>query len=318
LVKYRKQSFDDWCFIMPNPKACIKFNEFDLLRIIPFPAGSEYDFKINFLDNDYELRMHNRGKYDFLSPTDDFKLREWEITYHKSQKDKPCKFHLKSISKPTQYFDLPLKDIVDPIKSPEFPIPFLKLGINSSLSTYKSFRFKKDYKIIDLEKQNVLELYIISSQFNPEVFARKWSFFDLLYIAAPMEYFVSGKLKRGFINPKLNSMGETNGYRREVIEINDDIALLCNIYTDKAIDGNKQNPFVSIYENGDFLKYLALAPIEDGSKYGKKPAYIKQLRRNKTNLTTQEYNYFREFFEKLEKETDTDKIDGIVLPQAGE
>ncbi len=39
-------------------KVCIRYKDFDLLRIIPFPAGSEYDFKISMVGNDYELRMH--------------------------------------------------------------------------------------------------------------------------------------------------------------------------------------------------------------------------------------------------------------------
>ena len=47
-------------------KICIRYKDFDLLRIIPFPAGSEYDFKISLVDNDYDVIIHPLDKKWFL------------------------------------------------------------------------------------------------------------------------------------------------------------------------------------------------------------------------------------------------------------
>lgn len=297
---------------MGNPRVCIKYNQFDLLRIIPFPNENEYDFKISFLNNEYKLRMHQEGMKDFLMPTDDFKLNEWEITYHRSKDEKPTKYQLKNPSRP--YFNLPLKNLVDPIKSSEFPIPFLKLGINKNLDTYNSFKDKKDYRIIDLNNFNVLELYIVSADYKFEEFMKKWDLFDLLYTVVPMEYFVNGKYQKNFFEPKLKTIYEKNQYRREIIKINDEIGLLCNFYIDENINGKKQDSFISLYENGKFQKYLSLAPISYGAT-NKELAYIKQLRRNKNILTDKEFNYWNKYFENLKNKANINNIDGFSLPE---
>lgn len=290
---------------MPNNKICIKKQEADLLRIIPFPAGNEFDFKISFLNN-YDLRIHSEGVQYFDMPPDDFKLNKWELTYHNSTSSKPTKVHLKSLSKPYGYFNLALNNLVDPIKSPEFPIPLLKVGIDNN-GDYKLFKSKASYRIIELNNANVIEIYIVSSKYDFNNFMSKWALFDLIYTIAPMEHFVNGKLQKGFLNPKVKGIYDDNKFCRKLIKINDDISLLCNLYYDNAIDGVKQKSFVSIYENGNYLKYLILTPID------KEFAFVKQLSRNKSALSDEEYDYWHNYFEKLRDETDTKTIDGFSL-----
>jgi len=38
---------------------CIKFREYDLLRLIPMRVGDDYDFKLEFMNNEFKLRRSN-------------------------------------------------------------------------------------------------------------------------------------------------------------------------------------------------------------------------------------------------------------------
>lgn len=161
-----------------------------------------------------------------------------------------------------------IKSILDPTISPEFPIPFIKVGI-SNKDNFKLYKYKKKYSVLDIGNNNVIEMYLVNSKFDLDLFIRKWDDFNLIYTIAPMEYFVNGQLKNGFLIPKYNTLYELNTFRIIKININEDIALLINAYTDNNIDGIKQKSFVSIYENGEYVKYLSLAPINYFYKNGK-------------------------------------------------
>jgi hypothetical protein len=296
-------------------KVCIKSGENDLLRIIPFPVGEEYDFKISFVKNDYKLRMHPVGVDYFNMPSEEFQLKDWEITYHSSTQENPTKFHLKSMDSPVKYYDLPMKNYIDPIKSSEFPIPLLKIGIVDS-SKFKKYKHKLAYTEIDLKQANIIEIYLIPSDFNYDKFISRWGLFDLIYTIAPMEYFVNGRYK-GFLNAKYKTLYDDNSYFRQQIKINKDLSLFCNFYRDDALDGVKQDSFVSIYENGDYLKYLSLAPINYYFKNGEKskisPAYIRQLDSNKDKMSIEEIKYWKSLFEKYKEEFKDYSLNGFSL-----
>jgi hypothetical protein len=283
---------------MANQKVCIKSGNKDLLRIIPFPSGSEYDFKISIVNNDFKLRIHPESVEPFYITENNFSLKKWELSYHNSNDMKPAKIHLKSISKHITYLNLPINNFTNPNKSSEFPIPLLKIGFSKS-DSYNTYKPKSYYKIIDLNDNNVLEVFIVPSSFDWEKFITKWGLFDLIYSIAPMEYFVNGKL-RAFSKAKLKALYVDNQYCRKLIFVNNEIALLCNFYNDTTIDGHRQKSFISVYENGNFLKYLLLAPInyyyQNNQLSPTKLAYEIQLDHIKHQITSVEYKYWQNFF----------------------
>ncbi len=305
-------------------RVCIRYKDFDLLRIIPFPAGSEYDFKISMVGNDYELRMHPMDKKCFWKPHDEnFHLKDWEITYHNRKGDEPSKLHFKRLAEPHEYYDFPIVKMADPISSPEFPIPFLKIGVSRESTQLRKFRAKKNYTVIDIGSANVVELFIVSGDFDLEKFMRKWEMFDLLYTVVPIEYFVNGKLSKGFLGPKYEAIYSGNeSLFRFKTRMNEQIGMMAVWYPDNNIDGSKQRSFVSFYENQDYLRFMACAPVEykyhNGSKSERKPAYKWQLERSQQRMDPAEYDNWRCYFEKLESENKNKDIlpDGFSLEVA--
>ncbi len=305
-------------------KICIRYKDFDLLRIIPFPAGSEYDFKISLVDNDYDLRMHPLDKKWFLMLHDEnFHLKDWEITYHNRKGDEPSKLHFKRLVEPHEYHDFPISDVADPISNPEFPIPFLKIGVSKESTQLRQFRAKRNYTVIDIGSANVVELFIVGADFDLDRFMRKWEMFDLLYTVVPIEYFVNGKLSKGFLGPKYEAIysGSESLFRSKK-KINEKVGIMAVWYPDKNIDGSKQRSFISFYENQDYLRFMACAPIEYyyhyGSKSERKPAYRWQLERARQRMDPAEYDHWKCYFEKLESENENSDIlpDGFSLEVA--
>ena len=296
-------------------KICIRYKDFDLLRIIPFPAGSEYDFKISLVDNDYDLRMHALNEKWFWMPHDEnFHLKDWEITYHNKAGEKPSKLHLKSLVEPYYCHDFLIRRMTDPISSPEFPIPFLKIGVSKDSSQLRQFRAKKDHVVIDIGSANVVELFIVGADFDPEKFMRKWEMFDLLYTVVPIEFFVNGKLSEEFLRPKYEAIYTVNeSLFRFKTKINDQLGIMAAWYLDSNIDGSKQRSFISFYENQDYLRFMACAPVEykyhDGSKSEIKLAYEWQLERSRQRMDPAEYDHWKCYFESLESES---KNNGIL------
>ena len=304
-----------------NSKVCIRYKDFDLLRIIPFPAGSEFDFKISFVGNEYRLRMHPLDKKWFWMPNDEnFHLEDWEITYHNRKGTEPSKLHFKRIAEPKDYSKFPIQRMADPISKPEFPIPFLKIGVSKDSTQIRQFKAKKDHIVIDTKSANVVELFIVGADFDPKKFMRKWEMFDLLYTVAPMEYFVNGKLSKGFLNPKHQAIysGSESLFRFKT-RINDQVGIMAAWYPDDNIDGSKQRSFISFYENQNYLRFMACAPVEyyyhKGSKSERKPAYEWQLERSQQRMDPAEYDHWKCYFESLESENKNSGIlpDGFTL-----
>jgi hypothetical protein len=297
------------------PKVCIKSGSRDLLRIVPFPAGNEYDFKISVLRNDFELRMHPESQESFYLPPEDFDLKEWDLTYHNSTNNQPTKIHLKSCNKPYQYLPLPISNFANPQKTSFFPIPFMKIGF-SPTDRYKQYKAKHTHKVVEIKADNVLEIFIVHSGFDWSSFISKWALFDFIYAMAPMEFFVNGRL-RSFSKIKMSSIYSDKIYHREMVYINEEIALLLNMFYDSAIDGKKQQPYISVYENGSFLNYLLAAPVNYYSKNGEKtppmPAYKQQLEMIKPWASREDYAHWASFFEKINMAFANKVLDGFSL-----
>ncbi len=300
---------------MENQKVCIKSGTRDLLRIIPFPAKNEYDFKISVINNDFKLRMHPEYSEKFYMPPNEFDLKNWEITYHNSDDRNPAKIHLKSLTLPPNYIKLPISNFANPKKTAFFPIPFLKIGFSFS-DYFKVYNPKPNYEVIDLEKNNVVEVFIVPANFDLKQFISKWALFDLIYTMVPMEYFVNGKL-RAFSKAKYKAIYNDGSCFRKLFKINKEIALLCNFYRDDAVDGSKQESYISIYENGNYFKYLFLAPVNyyytNGEISQKQIVYRRQLEMITRWASREEYLYWEDYFNQIHKQFEDCKLDGFSL-----
>lgn len=301
-----------------NKKVCIKYKNYDLLRIIPMQMKRDYDFKVSFLDNEFDLRMHPLFENCFYMFKKAFNTTMHEVTYHKGIQNKPPKLHLKSLAKHDQYTNFPLIELIDPVSSPEFPIPFLKIGISKN-DSFRKFKNKKYYTTIDINQANVAELFLVKANFDPEKFMNKWEFFDIIYTRAPMEYLVNGKYKKAYFEPKLSSVKNGNNLFRVSTNINDDIGILVNCYFDNNIDGIKQKSFVSFYENMHYLDFLALAPIEyyypNNMKSDRKAAYKWQLEKCSKKMDIGQLDHWSNYFKSIDKNRPKElaKLDGFSL-----
>ncbi|MGM0408312.1 MAG: hypothetical protein ACQERU_10015 [Bacteroidota bacterium] len=106
-------------------------------------------------------------------------------------------------------------------------------------------------------------------------------------------------------------------YHRSLVRINEEIALLCNFYYDDAVNGEKQQSYISIFENGNFLKYLLLAPInyyfKNGKESPKQLAYKLQLKRITHWASSEEYKYWENYFNQIDKKFFGCELDGFSL-----
>lgn len=301
-----------------NRTVCIKYKNYDLLRIIPFSVGRDYDFKIDTLDNDYQVSIHHMNDSCYYYPIENFHSNQWEITYHKRSGQNPTKFHFKkkhNSDNNNVYVDIPLHQLTDPNILAEFPIPLMKISISKN-GNFKKYKYKKKYCVCDIKDFNIVEIYLVNSNFKFHNFETKWDIFDLIYGIAPIGYFTNGKLGYDFEESKFSQ----GNFTREVIEINKDVKLLFNYFQSSNIyDEHEKDSFISIYENGDYLKYLVSAPISyrtlDGLVTKPQSAFVLQMNRCKNRMSIDEYrnwyNYFQKWHEKSINENL--KITGFIL-----
>ena len=296
----------------------IRKNEYDLLRIIPFnETDSRCDFKIAMLDNNYTLRMKQLNTEYFLNL--ETNINDYEITYHSKQGSQPTKLHFKNTKSDEDYKTLPLSNLEDPIISEDFPFPLLKLGVEID-GIFKRYKKRAKHSVLDLENNNVLELFIVSSNFDFEYFFHNWGLFAHLITILPLEYYTNGKIDttstkvNQIINPNKNfNMEQVN------FNVSDNLAIIGSCQRDPNIDGIKQKSYIQFYDNNLYLKYLACIPVQfrlaDGSKTIKQKAYKWQLTSIKNNISKEKFHYYQGLFTKWDKEIKRDniKLHGVIL-----
>lgn len=291
---------------MKLQKVAIIKNGIDIGRIIPFnnDAG-EYDFKISFAANDYEVNM-----YRFLSLVPEkIKLEDmisWEISYHRSTALRPTIIHLKEKKNHPEYKPLPLHRLVDPTLHNEFPIPFMRIEIPSDFSgeIYKS-KSKENIRF-DMEDANVAEFYLTYKDFNYERFARKWPTISLRLMVASFEFFATNNLLTD--NNKFKYFMPLDGGVRAVAEefiVNNDMKFYINLYNNPELIGEKIKVTFIENEFADALLGLSLIGYEnEKGKVEMIPAYQEDLSRDtmsKEEKRKWEYR-FNKMRDKLERE----------------
>lgn len=290
----------------------------DLLRIIPFnPSESSYDFKISLLKNKYQIRIFELNKPRSLFLLDD--IAEWEFSYHGHSGQKPAKIHAKHMSLPATYKDIPLSNMIDLKINSEFPQPLMKIGVSVD-ATFKQYKKKDQYSVLDMQKGNVGEFYILNKNFNMDQFQFKWDIFHFLFLVLPMEYYSDGQMNLNLykMNFFADSRKETY-FTQSQFTISEDIRILINTYYDPYFDKKNEQSYISFFENGSYLKYLTNVPLmyeyPNGQRSAAKPAYKWQLDRNRYLLTKNEYSYWSKKFEKwnVELKKNGVRLHGVIL-----
>lgn len=299
-------------------KIAIIKDDYDLLRIVPFNKSEDkYDFKISMLKNRYALRIYQTGKPGFLYSTED--ITDWEFSYHGQLDDKPAKIHAKHMSEPKLYKDFPLANLIDMKINSEFPLPLMKMGVCTDES-FKRFKKKDKYSMLDMKEGNVAEFYLLNNNFDMDNFMIKWDIFHFLFLVLPMEYYSNGKMDLNIY--KMNFFADSKKdtyFTQGQFKVSDEISVMINSYYDPHVDSKKQQSYLSFFENGSYLKYLSNVPVvyefPNGKKTVVKPAYKVQLERNRQMLSDEEFDYWRAIFEKWELELKREgvRLQGVIL-----
>lgn len=231
----------------------------DIGRLIPFnPDSGTYDFKINLLNNSYNINVYKLLEH---IPTigNVVDSHDWEISYHRSKNDKPPVIHLKHkpVENPQLFFDkdhpqyinLPINRLKDPSIDSIFPIPLLKLEI-PNVSLKNEYNKKKDHIIFDIEGQNVIEFYLANNDFGLSEFEHRWPCISFLYLCNPFEAFASNSILKH--NQKfLNFLPENNEIRTANVtfQVCSDMQIFANVYYDKNVDKRGDKITVTFIEN---------------------------------------------------------------------
>lgn len=291
---------------MQFKKVAIIKNGIDIGRIIPFNMEQgEYDFKISFSKNNYEVNM-----YHFLSKVpekielDD--MTSWEISYHKSTILKPTVIHLKEKNNNPEYKPLPLKRLVDPSLYNEFPIPFMRIEIPSNLKG-KNYKSKpKEHISFDIEDCNVAEFYLTNVNFDAIKFMNKWPTVSFRLLTNSFEYFATNdllthKYKIKYFMPK---DGQPHIASKE-FQVNDDMKFYVNVYNNPELTGDKIK--VTFIENEFAEALLGLSPVGYKNEQGKvemQPAYKEDLSRN--TMSAEEKRKWEYRFDKMRNKLDSE------------
>lgn len=231
----------------------------DVARLIPFnPLDGTYDFKINLLDNAYDIKIYQQLSYEpiignVIDPQD------WEITYHKSCGAKPPIIHLKHkpVENPKDFYDkdhpeyisLPLIRLQEPNINSRFPIPFLKIEI-PHLAVNKSYKKKNGHKTLDIGEQNVVELYLANTDFNSSEFERCWPCISFMYLISPFETFALNSIDK-YPQKLIDFLPHDEEPRTACKDflMNDEIQIVANIFYDKNVDDTKEKITLTFIEN---------------------------------------------------------------------
>lgn len=252
-------------------KVAIVKDGLDIGRIITGNSvDGSYDFKINFLENEYEVNVvklfEKPKKHSFDNSS------QWEMTYHRAFQGKPPIIHLKHKSKEQPkkfpkvdkiYDTLDMKRLLEPTVISDFPIPLMKIVVPtvSGAKYYKSNL--KEHVLLDMNDVNVAEIYLIHTDFDFDIFEERWASLNFILMTHAIEYFATNDLaytinKLKYFLPADDSVVRTVAIS---IKMTDEISLLINIYKDEAIENTNDKLEVTYIENEMYYALLGLTTI---------------------------------------------------------
>lgn len=297
-------------------RVAITKNGLDIGRII---LGSEhngnYDFKLNFFDNIFELRLVQLFRAPFVLNLNN--SNHWELTYHKSANSKPPCVHLKHKSKEQpdkypkvdkHYKPLDLRRLSEPTVITDFPIPLFKIVVPDNISASPYLPNPKNHIVLDMDSANTAEVYLTHTSFDYGLFLNKWPSLHLNLMSHAIEFFATNDIK--YTANKANYFlpeGDEIRLAATSFEMNKDIRLYVNLFHDSShlLDNNQIQ--VTFLENEFAVALLGLTSMCFELNEKKRYSYeIDLYERNPDSFTTKErekWNYrFKKSKESLDKE----------------
>lgn len=250
-------------------RVAITKNGVDIGRII---LGSEhngnYDFKLNFLDNIFELRLVQL----FRSPST-FNIdhsNHWELTYHKSERNKPPCVHLKHKSKeqPSKYprvdkhyTPLDLKRLSEPTVITDFPIPLFKIVVPDNISANPYSPNSKEHIVLNMNDVNTAEIYLTHASFDYDLFSKKWPSLHLNLMTHAIEFFATNNI--AYTAEKMKYFLPKDGERLAAtsFEMSKDIRLFVNLFHNDKLLLNDNHIQVTFLENEFAVPLLGLTSM---------------------------------------------------------
>lgn len=218
-------------------KVAITKNGLDVGRII---LGSEcngnYDFKLSFLDNAFEVRLIQLFHTPYILTMN--YPSHWELTYHKSGGSKPPCVHLKHKSKEQpdkypkvekSYQPLNLKRLAEPTVITDFPIPLFKIVVPDNISATQYLPKPQKHIVLNMNNVNTAEVYLTHASFDYGLFAQKWPSLHLNLMTHAIEFFATNNIL--YTANKMEYFLPDNGERlaAKSFEMSKDIRLFVNL-----------------------------------------------------------------------------------------
>jgi hypothetical protein len=286
------------------PKVAIVKDGYDIGRIIlGSSSNGNYDFKINMLNNDYEILIVKLFDRPQKVEIDD--ARDWEITYHRAAKGMPPKIHLKH-KQNSSYKTLDLKKMLEPNVMSEFPIPLMKIFIPSTECANAYNCKRKEHILFDMAYGNTAEIYLTNPDFNFDGFQNKWPTLAMLLMTSPIEFFATNDHKN--TSQKLNYFLPKHDQSRTAAsqyKVTDEISLYINVYQDNGSETEHRTIQITFIENEMYFALLGLTPMRypeiDGTMSEPKPGYELDLERNTDVFDLNEKQRWRYRFERWRK-----------------
>ena len=300
-----------------NKKIAFVKDGCDIARIIVGkPKGAKYDFKFSLMENDYAVCIVPFFKKPQLFDVDI--PSHWEITYHKSQGNKSPIIAMKhkSIERPGKYPSVeqgyktfPFKNLLEPTIVSEFPIPIFKIALplNKTSSIYKPDI--ANHVLLDMQKNNIAEVYLTNTKFNFETFTHKWPNISLGLLVHSFEFYATNDIKYTVNKSKyFFPQGKDERIANISFPISDDVMITIILYNDANINTSIIKPQLTFIENEHYFGLLGHTtvafPESDGKISAKRYAYELDLE-NSEYFTTKEkdkwYYWFNRWRVQLER-----------------
>lgn len=187
-----------------------------------------YDLKLDFRKNLYEVWIYRKfARYPVIWDVEH--SENVSMTYHHGANDNPIVIHLKNESPDEEhrYRTLPASHIQAPNINTMFPIPLCKIEIPSGMiERAQDYRKKARHYPVDMGEMNVLEVFMVSEEFDFSEFAmKKYSQIFSCQMFLSFEYYASYTVlsdyakalhfipEHGVAEERMIVIGELNGMK---------------------------------------------------------------------------------------------------------
>lgn len=223
-------------------KVAITKNGYDIARIILFNNNNlYYEVKVTFFIDNYNIELLKA--FHKKSVLTEVNGKMTEITWHLSNDNQNNKIHLKIDKK---YHTLIEDNLLDLNEQLYIPTPLIKFIFPDDMKLTKIYKPKDNHRSVDLNEDNIFELYLYHNDMNDEDFLlHRYLMFEVYF---PFEYFITNSLHR--YDSKVRHLSTLKGgkiHSQPIFMISPNIHIYTSKYRDDYIKIDKMR--VVIGEN---------------------------------------------------------------------